>query len=195
MLTSYRSEDDWRESLEAMKAELALTDQELASVLGSSQAVVNKIRRGLHKMPLVMKLRLLDRAAYASVREKVLAVLPDELGVRIQQINDHQLKSGAGRRLRDIPAEVAHLLVSGEEKVAWNRLLDEARERYGTDQKVGELIGASKSMIAVARAGVSRLTASTKVELLDKLDYRVSDELLMSLLQLDGYNYLREKAD
>lgn len=177
-----------------MKAELGLTDQELAAVLGSTHTIVNKVRRGILNMPLVMKLRLLDRAAYATIRDKVLAVLPVELGTRVQEINDQQLKASAGRRLRDIPPDIAQLLLSGEEREAWNRLLDEARERYGMDQKVATLIGASKSMIAVARAGISRLTPSTKVELLDKLDYRVSDELLMSLLQVDGYTYLRQRV-
>jgi len=160
----------------------------LATVLSNTHTVVNKVRRGILNMPLVMKLKLLDRAAYASVREKVLAVLPTDLSVRLQEMNDHALKDSAGRRLRVIPVAIAQLLLSGEERGTWNCLLDEARERYGTDQHVGQLI-------AVARAGVSQLAASSKVELLDKLDYRVSDELLMSLLRVDGYNYLREKVN
>lgn len=190
----FRTEEDWRTSLEAMKAELRLSDQELAVLLGSSQAIINKIRRGIHKMPLVVKLHLLDRAAYVSVRDKVLTVLPPEISARLQEMNNEQLKDSAGRKLRNLPPHIGKLLVEGEEREAWNLLLDEARERFGSDVKVGQLIGASKSMISVARAGVSRLTPSTKVELLDKLDYRVSDELLMSLLQVDGYTYLRQRV-
>lgn len=187
-----RSEDEWRQALESMKVELDLSDQQLAAVLGSSQAIINKVRRGIHKMPLLVKLRLLDRAAYASVRDKVLAVLPSEVSLRLQEINDAQLKAGVGRNLREIPAEITRLLLEGDERDAWNLLLDEARQRFGSDVKVGQLIGASKSMISVARAGVSRLTPTTKVELLNVLDFRVSDELLMSLLQIDGYTYVRE---
>ena len=187
-----RSEDEWRQALESMKVELDLSDQQLAAVLGSSQAIINKVRRGIHKMPLLVKLRLLDRAAYASVREKVLAVLPSEVSLRLQEINDAQLNAGVCRNLREIPAEITRLLLEGDERDAWNLLLDEARQRFGSDVKVGQLIGASKSMISVARAGVSRLTPTTKVELLNVLDYRVSDELLMSLLQIDGYTYVRE---
>lgn len=187
-----RSEDEWRQALESMKVELDLSDQQLAVLLGSSQAIINKVRRGIHKMPLVVKLRLLDRAAYSSVRDKVLAVLPSEVSLRLQEINDAQLKAGANRNRREIPTDVARLLLQGNEREAWNLLLDEARERFGSDVKVGQLIGASKSMISVARAGVSRLTPTTKIELLNVLDYRVSDELLMSLLQIDGYTYVRE---
>ena len=187
-----RSEDEWRQALESMKVELDLSDQQLAAVLGSSQAIINKVRRGIHKMPLLVKLRLLDRAAYASVRDKVLAVLPSEVSLRLQEINDAQLKAGVCRNLREIPAEITRLLLEGDERDAWNLLLDEARQRFGSDVKVGQLIGASKSMISVARAGVSRLTPTTKVELLNVLDYRLSDELLMSLLQIDGYTYVRE---
>ena len=189
-----RTEEDWRLLLEAMKSELSLSDQQLAVLLGSSQAIINKIRRGIHKMPLVVKLRLMDRSAYASVRAKVLAVLPNDLSVKLQQINDSQLKASADRKLRDLPSEISKLLVEGEEREAWNLLLDEAKLLFGSDVKVGQLIGASKSMISVARAGVSRLTPATKVELLDKLNYRVSDELLISLLQTDGYTYLREQV-
>ena len=187
-----RSEDEWRQALESMKVELDLSDQQLAAVLGSSQAIINKVRRGIHKMPLLVKLRLLDRAAYASVRDKVLAVLPSEVSLRLQEINDAQLNAGVCRNLREIPAEITRLLLEGDERDAWNLLLDEARQRFGSDVKVGQLIGASKSMISVARAGVSRLTPTTKVELLNVLDYRLSDELLMSLLQIDGYTYVRE---
>lgn len=189
-----RTEEDWRLLLEAMKSELSLSDQQLAVLLGSSQAIINKIRRGIHKMPLVVKLRLLDRSAYSSVRAKVLAVLPLDLSVRLQQLNDTQLKVGADRNFRDLRSEISKLLVEGEEREAWNILLDEAKLIFGSDVKVGQLIGASKSMISVARAGVSRLTPITKLELLDKLNYRVSDELLISLLQTDGYTYLREQV-
>lgn len=189
-----KTEEEWRLALESMKSELHLSDQELALLLKSSQAIINKIRRGIHKMPLVVKLRLLDRAAYTSVRSKVLSVLPAELSAKLQLLNDDSFKSGAGRTLRDFPPHIAKLLIEGEEREAWSLLLDEARELFGSDVKVGQLIGASKSMISVARSGVSRLTPSSKVELLDKLNYRVCDEFLMSLLQVDGYSYLREQA-
>jgi len=62
-------------------------------------------------------------------------------------------------------------------------------------QTDGIEIGRFKVRRLMQELGLVSKQSGSQFELLDKLDYRVSDELLMSLLQVDGYNYLREKVN
>lgn len=184
------SELKWCARLNAIKQDLNLSDQELALRFGGSQPLINAIRAGRKKMPLLMKIKLLDQAAFASARDALTSLLPDKVANKLKELNDNLTKASIRTKLKKLPENVSTALMRGDELEGWAALLAELNSKYGTDKKAANAIGSTRSMIVVARSGASRLPPLLKLAVLEDLNYAVTDELLISLLQADGYQQL-----
>lgn len=184
------SELKWCARLDSIKYDLNLTDQELALRFGGNQPLINAIRAGRKKMPLLMKIKLLDQAVYASARDALTSLLPDKVATKVKELNDNLTKASIGKKLKKLPGNVSNALMCGNELDGWAALLAELNDKYGSDEKAAKAIGSTRSMIVVARSGASRLPPLLKLAVLEDLNYVVTDELLISLLQADGYQQL-----
>lgn len=189
------SSEKWRTRLVEFKRISQLSDQAIAKRLNTTQSIVNRVRNGSLPMPWPMRVRFADLQYFRSVRRLVLELLPEQTSALLMAKHDAYLEKSLTKGMRDIPENDLAELKAGNEHPVWITLLNGLKEEFGSDQKVADAIGTTRSLLSVVRAGSARLPVEVKACVIGLTNYKINDEVMLSLLPAPTIAAVKEHAD
>jgi hypothetical protein len=82
--------DWWIERMDELKASLELTDVALGRLLDISGVMIGHVRAGRSALPVLSKVKLLDRLGFAFTRESLLLLLAPEVREAVRAADKHR---------------------------------------------------------------------------------------------------------
>lgn len=188
------SESDlkWQQKLIDLKASSNLTFQQLASRLKCQTSNLIRIHNGTLKMPLATRARLADLSLLRTTRDICLSILDRETADKISARHDAFIQKSLAHKFRPLSNDSLDALSQGNEYPAWNEILDELKEKRGSDQLVADMICTTRAVIGYARRSERRLPFEAKLKALDKTAFLVNDDLLLSLMSSPAISAIQE---